>query len=207
MSLFKSIKSWFGPQPKIEFDPMKYLIVGLGNIGTDYDNTRHNIGFDVIDALVKEFDVEMKLEGNAQVGTMKFKGRTLVLIKPTTYMNLSGKAVRYHAQKHKIPNDKILVILDDLNINFERIRLRGKGSDGGHNGLKHIDQMMGGNNYPRLRLGIGSNFGKGRQVDFVIGKWTSKELEILPSIIDHSVATVKAFVSIGIQHTMSQFNK
>jgi len=206
MSFLKSLFKRFFTSPEEEYDPMKYLIVGLGNIGAEYKNTRHNIGFLVVDALAKEFEVSFKTDQLGDVAEFKFKGRTFVLLKPSTFMNLSGKAVRFWMQKKKIPKDKILVVLDDLNLPFNNQRLRGKGKDGGHNGLKDIDQTTGGNNYARLRIGIGNEFSKGRQVDYVLGEWTSEENDALPAILKYAGDTVKSFGTIGIAYTMNQFN-
>ena len=192
---------------KEEPDPMKYLIVGLGNMGADYDNTRHNIGFDVVDALAKEFDVSFKNESLGDLAEFKHKGRTFILLKPSTYMNLSGKAVRAWMTKKNIEKSNLLVIVDDKNLDLGILRLRGKGSDGGHNGLKNIDQMTGGNNYARIRFGIGSDFQKGRQVDFVLGEWTSEEKDKLPEIIKRASEGVKMFGTIGLAHTMTELNK
>ena len=186
---------------------MKYLIVGLGNMGPDYDNTRHNVGFEVVDYLAKAFDASFKHEQLGDVAKVKHKGRTFILLKPSTYMNRSGKAVRYWLQKEKIQKQNLLVVLDDLNLPFGKQRLRGKGSDGGHNGLKDIDQMNGGNNYARLRVGIGNNFSKGRQVNYVLGEWTSEEQDQLPEILKTASETIKSFGTIGLNHTMNQFNK
>lgn len=186
---------------------MKYLIVGLGNIGAKYDNTRHNIGFEVADYLAAEKSAEWKTETLGDVAKFKHRGRTFVLLKPSTYMNLSGKAVRYHMQKEKIDKSNILVVSDDLNLPFGKQRLRGKGSDGGHNGLKDIDKMTGGNNYARLRIGIGDTFAKGRQVNFVLGEWSTEEQEKLSEIIKYAGDTVLSFGAIGLAHTMNQFNK
>lgn len=203
--MFKAFfKSFF---KKEEPDPMKYLIVGLGNMGADYDNTRHNIGFDVVDALASAFDVSFKNDQLGDIAEFKFRGRTFVLLKPSTYMNRSGKAVRYWLQKKKIQNQNLLVVVDDLNLDFGKQRLRGKGSDGGHNGLKDINQVLGGNNYARLRIGIGNDFSQGRQVDFVLGEWSSEEREQLKEVIDYAVETVKSFGAIGLSHTMNKFNK
>ena len=192
---------------EIEADPMKYLIVGLGNMGPKYDNTRHNVGFEVIDTLAKAYDVTLKHENLGDVGQFRHKGRVFVLLKPSTFMNLSGKAVRYWLQKHKIEKNNLLVIVDDLNLNFGTLRLKGKGSDGGHNGLKDIDKMCGGNNYARLRIGIGDEFGKGRQVDFVLGEWSDTERETLPEILTSATEAAKSFATIGLAHTMNKFNK
>lgn len=203
--MFDWLAQFFNRNPT-EIDPMKYLIVGLGNMGRDYDDTRHNIGFEVVDALAKAFEVSFKDDSLGDIAEFKHKGRTFVLLKPSTFMNLSGKAVRYWLQKKKIQKENLLVILDDLNLPFGTQRLRGKGKDGGHNGLKNIDQLNGGNNYARLRLGIGDDFSKGRQVNYVLGKWTDREREQLPEIIDFAAETVKSFGTIGIERTMNQFN-
>jgi PTH1 family peptidyl-tRNA hydrolase len=200
------LKKLFGIK-EIEPDPMKYLIAGLGNMGAKYDNTRHNIGFEVVDALAKEFKVEFKDDQLGDIAQFKHKGRTFILLKPSTYMNLSGKAVRYWMQKHKINKENLLVIVDDLNLDFGVQRLRGKGSDGGHNGLKDIDRMCGGNNYARLRVGIGRGHTKGGQVGFVLGEWSDEEKEKLPDIIKNATETVKSFATIGLGHTMTKFNK
>ncbi|GAB5555198.1 MAG: aminoacyl-tRNA hydrolase [Saprospiraceae bacterium] len=208
MGLLKRIIGFFNSaQKKVEPDPMKYLIVGLGNMGPDYDDTRHNVGFEVVDHLAKEFDVSFKNDQLGDLATFKHKGRTFILLKPSTFMNRSGKAVRYWMQKEKIEKSNILVIVDDLNLPFGKQRLRGKGSDGGHNGLKDIDQMTGGNNYSRLRFGIGSDFYSGQQVDFVLGKWDSEESKALPELIKYAGDTIKAFGTIGLNHTMNQYNK
>lgn len=186
---------------------MKYLIAGLGNIGSDYAGTRHNIGFDVMDVLAKEFDVSFKLDTHVFITEFKFKSRTFVLIKPTTYMNLSGKAVRYWLNKLDIPKEHLLVVLDDLALPFGKQRLRPSGKDGGHNGLKNIDLLLGDNNYARLRLGIGDEFKQGKQVDYVLGEFNKKEKEFLPQILTNAAETVKAFGTIGLAFTMNQFNK
>ena len=200
------LKSLFESKEE-ELDPMKYLIIGLGNMGAEYDDTRHNIGFDIVDHLAKEFEVSFKDDNLGDLAEFKHKGRTFVLLKPSTYMNRSGKAVRYWMQKKKVQKENILVLLDDLNLPFGSLRLRGKGSDGGHNGLKDIDQMTGGNNYARLRFGIGNDFAKGRQANFVLGKWDAEEREQLPALVKESSEMVKSFATIGLAHTMSQFNR
>ena len=176
-------------------------------MGAKYDGTRHNIGFEVVDLLAKDAGAEWKHEHLGDVCEVKHRGRTLVLLKPSTYMNLSGKAVRYWLQKKKIEKSNLLVVLDDLNLDFGGQRIRAKGSDGGHNGLKDIDQVTGGNNYARLRVGIGNGFSKGRQVDFVLGEWTNEEMEKLPEILKHAADTAKSFAAIGLQHTMNKFNR
>lgn len=204
--MFNFFKKLFNP-PQAELDTMKFLIAGLGNIGSDYEGTRHNVGFDVVDELAKEFDVTFKLDNQAFMTEFKHKGKTFVLIKPTTYMNLSGKAVRYWLTKFNIPKENLLVVLDDLALPFGKQRLRPNGSDGGHNGLKNIDLVLGTNQYARLRIGIGNDFGKGRQVDYVLGKWTKEETDTMPELLKYAAETIKAFGTIGIQFTMSQFNK
>lgn len=186
---------------------VKYLITGLGNIGFDYEGTRHNIGFDVVDYLAAKFDVQYKSERYGMLGSFKHKGRTFILLKPNTYMNLSGQAIRYWMQKEKIKIDKLLVILDDLNLSFGKVKIKSKGSAGGHNGLKNIEQLLSTNQYPRLRIGIGDRFGKGRQVDFVLGQWTNKEAIDLPEIIKHAAQGVLNFGTIGLDRTMNATNK
>lgn len=208
LSALTSFIKFFFSAKKEEFaDPMKYLIAGLGNIGAKYDNTRHNVGFEIVDHLAKEFNAEWSIGQLGVVASFRHKGRTFILLKPSTYMNRSGKAVRYWLQKEKIEKKNLLVVMDDLNLDYGKIRLRGKGSDGGHNGLKDIDQMTGGNNYARLRIGIGSNYSKGKQVDYVLGEWSSEEQNVLPDIIKNATEAIKAFGTIGIQHAMSQHNR
>jgi PTH1 family peptidyl-tRNA hydrolase len=185
---------------------MKYLVVGLGNPGEQYTGTRHNIGFDVLDALAKENEVEFKVDRLSDKADLKFKGRNLILIKPTTYMNLSGKAVQYWLQKEKIPIDRVLVVSDDLALPFGKLRLKGKGSDGGHNGLKDIQQVLQTSSYSRLRFGVGSEFSKGRQSDYVLGKWSDEESKLLPERINKSVDFIKSFSTIGLAMTMSVLN-
>lgn len=189
-----------------EYSEMKYLIVGLGNIGNEYAHTRHNIGFDIADQLVEKLGGSWRNDANAAVAEVKTKGRMLVVIKPTTYMNLSGKAVNYWMQKYKIPKENILVLLDDLNIKLGAIRIREKGSDGGHNGLKHIDITLNGNDYARLRFGIGNEFHKGQQVNFVLGKWSHDEMPVVKDLIIKCVDACISFAAIGIKNTMNQYN-
>ncbi len=205
MSWFNRIYQQFFK--KEEPDPMKYLIVGLGNMGAEYDGTRHNIGFDVVDELAKAFEVKFKNEQLGDIAEFRHKGRIFILLKPSTYMNLSGKAVRYWLQKKKIIRENLLVVLDDLNLEFGKQRLRAKGSDGGHNGLKSIDQLNGGNKYARLRIGIGRGFSKGRQVDHVLGPWSTEEQQQLPEILKFAGDTVKSFGTVGLAHTMNRYNK
>ena len=185
---------------------MKYLIAGLGNIGYEYANTRHNIGFQVLDALAKASNLVFTDKRRVFYAELKHKGRTLILIKPTTYMNLSGKAVQYWMQQEKIPLENLLVIADDLALPFGTIRIRAKGSDAGHNGLKNITELLGTDAYARLRFGIGSEFSKGKQVDYVLGEWTPDEITTLPSRIEKCTEAILSFPLVGIQQTMSQFN-
>lgn len=196
----------FKKREKTEPDPMKYLIVGLGNVGAKYENTRHNIGFEVVDTLAREFELEWKTDTLGDVATFRHKGRTFVLLKPSTFMNRSGKAVRYWLQKEKVDKSRLLVIVDDFNLGLGKFRLRGKGSDGGHNGLKDIDQMTGGNDYARLRLGIGNEFSRGKQVDYVLGEWSAEEAGQLPEILKKAAEAAKAFGTVGLQYAMNQFN-
>ncbi len=185
---------------------MKYLIVGLGNIGEEYSLTRHNIGFQVVDNLIDESKSTFKKERYAYIAKQKFKGRNLILCKPTTYMNLSGKAVNYWLQKEKIPIENLLIIVDDIALPFGTIRIKQKGSDAGHNGLIDIIQILGHQNFNRMRFGIGNNFLKGNQVDYVLGNWNEDELKLLPERINKMNEAVKSFVSIGIERTMNFFN-
>lgn len=186
---------------------MKYLIVGLGNIGPEYADNRHNIGFMVLDQMVKEAGVKFSTMRLAAYTEINLKGRTLHLIKPTTYMNLSGKAVTYWMQDLKIPKENILIIVDDLAIPFGSLRLKPKGSAAGHNGLKSIEGMLGSNEYARLRFGIGDNYPKGRQVDYVLNGFDADELPALPALIDKSIEMIKSFATIGVELTMTNFNK
>jgi len=186
---------------------MKFLIVGLGNIGLEYDATRHNIGFDVADAFVIKHGGSFRLDRHAFVAECKWKGKTFVVIKPTTYMNLSGKAVKYWMDKEKISLENMLVIVDDLALPIETLRLRSGGSDAGHNGLKNIDLILQTNQYPRLRFGIGNNFPKGRQIEFVLGKWTPGELPIVKEKVLNSTEAIESFATQGIEKTMNIYNK
>jgi len=186
---------------------MKYLIAGLGNIGDKYAETRHNIGFKIVDALSRASNVSFNTERYGDIAQVKHRGRILVLLKPNTLMNLSGKAVNYWLQKEKIPLDRLLVVTDDLALPFGKQRLRMKGSDGGHNGLKNINAILGRSDYPRLRVGVGNDFEKGRQVDYVLGEWNNEELQTLDKRIDIACDTIKSFVSVGGAQTMTHFNK
>lgn len=185
---------------------MKYLIAGLGNIGNEYDQTRHNIGFQVLDALTGASNIVFEDKRRALLAHLKHKGRTLLLVKPTTYVNLSGKAVSYWLQKEKIPLENLLVITDDLALPFGVIRIRAKGSDGGHNGLKNINETLGTNNYARLRFGIGHNFQLGQQVDFVLGKWNEEEKEQMTERLNQCINAIKDFSVLGVQRIMNLYN-
>jgi PTH1 family peptidyl-tRNA hydrolase len=185
----------------------KFLIVGLGNIGADYVGTRHNIGFDVADALAASLNGQFSTERLAGKVELKWHGHILVCIKPTTYMNESGRAVKYWMDREKIPLDKILVIVDELALPLNKIRLRPGGSDAGHNGLRNIQETLGTDAYPRLRFGIGNNFPKGRQIDFVLGRWADTELPIVRKKVEKCVEIVESFAAIGLERTMNQYNK
>jgi PTH1 family peptidyl-tRNA hydrolase len=185
---------------------MKYLIAGLGNIGQEYENTRHNIGFRVVEALATESGATWKSDRYGEVVEVRAKNKTLLLLKPNTYMNLSGKSVRYWLQQEKIPVENLLVVLDDLSLGFGRLRIKGKGSDGGHNGLKSLQELLGTTAYPRLRFGIGADFHQGQQVDYVLGEWSATEKEALPAAIKKSCEAIKSFALAGLERTMNQYN-
>ncbi len=185
----------------------KYLIAGLGNIGDEYANTRHNIGFIVLDALAQELKVEMTIQRHAFMCEARIKGRKLILIKPTTYMNLSGKAVRYWMDKENISIENLLVVVDDIDLDTGVLRLRPKGSGGSHNGMNHIIETLDTNEFARLRVGIGNDFAKGFQVDYVLGRWTSAEEKIMLEKIPLAVEMIKTFVLSGAQFTMNTYNK
>lgn len=185
----------------------KFLIVGLGNPGAEYENTRHNIGFLTLDALAKASNVVFEPGRYALTAEVRHKGRIFRLIKPTTYMNLSGKALNYWMKQEGIPVENVLVVVDDLALPFGAIRIKGKGSDAGHNGLKDIQAVLGHNAYPRLRFGIGDNFAKGKQVDYVLGEWSAEEQADLPALIDHAQKACLSFGLAGLNLTMNQFNK
>lgn len=184
----------------------KFLIAGLGNIGDDYENTRHNIGFKAVDALASRVGAMFQTQRLGSVAELKHKGRQLILLKPSTYMNLSGKAVKYWLDKEKIDIDGLLVITDDLNLPFGAIRIKPKGSDGGHNGLKDIQHMLQTQQYPRLRFGISNDFAQGKQVDYVLGHWTLQEQEQLAERLDKVCDAILSFVTAGLSLTMNTFN-
>jgi PTH1 family peptidyl-tRNA hydrolase len=186
---------------------MKYLIVGLGNIGDEYANTRHNIGFIVADAFVQGMKGSFEPGRLASLSKVSVKGRTLFVIKPSTFMNLSGKAVRYWMQKEEIPLKNVLVIVDDLALPPGTLRLRSKGSDGGHNGLISINELVESSDYARLRMGIGNEFAKGRQVDYVLGRWSAEEEKVLIPAIERAIEIIRSFALMGTERTMNDFNK
>ncbi|TVZ56482.1 peptidyl-tRNA hydrolase [Lutibacter sp. Hel_I_33_5] len=207
MKFYKFFLKLFGIHEESKEDLMKkYLIVGLGNIGEKYENTRHNIGFKIVDEVADEHNVNFETEKLGDIAQFRFKGRTFILLKPSTYMNLSGKSVKYWMQKEKIGIDNILIITDDLNIDFGTIRLKGKGSDGGHNGLKDIQDKLATNKYPRFRFGVGGNYSKGRQVDFVLGEWNKEETSQLIERLPTSAKIITSFGTAGLANTMNTFN-
>ncbi|MBS1599532.1 MAG: aminoacyl-tRNA hydrolase [Bacteroidetes bacterium] len=184
-----------------------FLIVGIGNIGPEYAGTRHNIGFDIADALVQKHGGSFTLERLASVSEIKWKGATLICIKPTTYVNLSGRAIKYWMDKKKISVERILVIADDIALPITKLRLRPTGSDAGHNGLKSVQEALNTTAYPRLRFGVGNDFPKGRQVDYVLGRWNQLEFPLVKLKIEKSVELIESFVTMGIEWTMNQYNK
>ena len=186
---------------------MKYLIVGLGNIGREYADTRHNIGFMILDELARQENVKFYDMRLAYYTEVPYKGRTLFLIKPTTYMNLSGKAVNYWMKELKIPVENVLIVVDDIALPLGTLRLKPKGSAAGHNGLKHIELILGHNDYARLRFGVGDNYPKGRQVDYVLSGFDDDEQPELPALIDRSIEMIKSFATIGTELTMTRYNK
>ncbi|MCH7410472.1 aminoacyl-tRNA hydrolase [Belliella sp. DSM 111904] len=186
---------------------MKYLIVGLGNIGPEYELTRHNVGFLTLDRLADKHEASWKSGRLAFTAEFKYKGRQVHMIKPTTYMNLSGKAVNYWMKELNISKENVLVIVDDVALPFGKLRMRGKGSAAGHNGLKNIEELTGGQDYPRLKFGIGDDYPKGRQVEYVLGRWTQQEIDELPMYMDKAIEMTLSFCTIGINITMTQFNE
>ncbi len=185
---------------------MKYLIAGLGNIGSEYQYTRHNIGFRVLDALAKASNIVFTDRRYGEVAELRVKGKILILLKPSTYMNLSGNAVRYWLKEEKIPVENLLVVVDDLALPFGSLRLKGKGSDAGHNGLKNIQSILGTQVYSRLRFGVGNDFAKGRQVDYVLGEFSEEEEKSLPERLEMADDIIKSFCLAGLQNTMNQYN-
>lgn len=190
-----------------EVNPMKkYLIVGLGNIGPEYAQTRHNIGFKVLDALANKENLPFETVKLGAICTHKVKGRSVLLLKPSTYMNLSGKALKFWMDKENIPLENILVITDDINLDFGTIRIKTKGTNGGHNGLKDIQNTLNSSEYNRFRFGVGADFGKGKQVDYVLGKWNDEEKAALKERLERASAVIDSFVLSGIKITMNEFN-
>ena len=187
-------------------DMKKFLIVGLGNIGSDYDETRHNIGFKILDFMASQEEFSFETAKLGAVASYKYKGKSVLCLKPSTYMNLSGKAVKYWLEKEKIPLENLLVVTDDLNLPFGTLRLKAKGSDGGHNGLKDIQNTLQTSQYHRFRFGVSANFGQGRQVEYVLGKWNEEEQKNLPERLKRSSELVKSFVFAGAKNTMNQYN-
>ena len=185
----------------------KFLIAGLGNIGTDYAGTRHNIGFDIADAFVSKHQAQFRTARLAEVAEVKWKGKSVIVIKPTTYMNLSGRAVKYWMDAEKIQLDSILILVDDVALPLNKIRLRASGSDGGHNGLKSVQEALQTDKYCKLRFGIGNEYPKGRQVDFVLGKWTLSEIAVVKLKIEKCVEVIESFISAGVERTMNEANK
>jgi PTH1 family peptidyl-tRNA hydrolase len=186
---------------------MKYLIVGLGNIGEGYKDSRHNIGFIVLDAMAMASNISFMDRRYGAVCEIRYKGRDLILLKPSTYMNLSGNAVSYWLKKGKMPLENMLVIVDDIALPLGSIRMRSKGSDGGHNGLAHISSVLGTNEYPRIRIGIGNSFRKGSQVDFVLGNWDPEEKRFMEERTSIVIDMIRSFAFAGVELTMTAFNK
>jgi PTH1 family peptidyl-tRNA hydrolase len=215
MSVLNTILRFFGLSSKTKLEEInsndnqemkKFLIVGLGNIGAEYVNTRHNIGFKVLDYFANQESISFQTQKLGEVAEFKIKGRTVLLLKPNTYMNLSGKAVKYWLEKENIEKDNMLVITDDLNLSFGSIRIKTKGSDGGHNGLKNIQLLLNSTEYPRFRFGISDAFKKGKQVDYVLGEWSLEEKESLKERLSVSSEIIKSFALAGLNNTMNLFN-
>ena len=185
----------------------KFLIAGLGNIGSEYSGTRHNIGFDILDALVQKHESRFVSARLADIAEIRWKGKIIHCIKPSTYMNLSGKAVKYWMDKEKIPIEQLLIVVDEVALPQSRLRIRPSGSTSGHNGLLSVQEELGTDAYPRLRFGIGNNFPKGMQVEYVLGKWWQTELPLIRLKVEISVEIIECFVSLGIERTMNQYNK
>ena len=185
---------------------MKFLVTGLGNPGFDYINTRHNIGFKVLDSIADSMSQDFEICRYGSISKIKYKGKNLILLKPNTFMNLSGKAVKYWLDKEKILSQNCLIVTDDLSLNFGNLRLRAKGSHAGHNGLKNISEILGNNIFPRLRFGIGNDFPKGYQTDYVLGKWDNNQLESLDENIEKAKEIIFSFCTIGIDMTMNNLN-
>ncbi len=209
MQFLRLIKLLLGTAKEVPKEDLmkKFLIVGLGNIGEKYRNTRHNIGFQILDYLASNESTQFESQKLGSVAKFRFKGRTFVLLKPSTYMNLSGKSVKYWLTKEKIPIENLLVICDDLNLPFGSIRVKAKGSEGGHNGLKDINAVLQSQKYARYRFGVGSEFSKGGQSDFVLGKWDTDEQDLLAERLEKSMELIKSFGTAGLNITMNTFNR
>ena len=210
MNLFKKMFSRC-KSAESEEQEMKYLIVGLGNVGSEYDGTRHNIGFMVLDEMVRQarennVNVSWSLERRAYRAELRLKGRTLVLVKPTTYMNLSGEAVRYWLQQEKIPVENLLVVVDDIALPLGTLRMKKQGSAGSHNGLGNIEALLGHTNYCRLRIGVGNNFSRGRQIDYVLGQFSPEERAELDPRIERACEAVRCFATMGVERAMNAYN-
>ena len=214
MSLIQSVYKILGVISKIQTsektatnspEMKKFLIVGLGNIGSEYVNTRHNIGFKILDYFANQESISFQTQKLGDVTEFKIKGRTAILLKPNTFMNLSGKAVKFWMEKENIENENLLIITDDLNLSFGNIRIKTKGSDGGHNGLKNIQLLLNSTEYPRFRFGISDAFKKGKQVDYVLGEWSTEEKEALKERLSISSEIIKSFVLAGLNNTMNMY--
>jgi len=207
MNFLETIQSLFKTKKlHKEINMKKFLIVGLGNIGEKYLETRHNIGFKIVDEVAEENSVIFETDKLGDVATFRFKGRTFILLKPSTYMNLSGKAVKYWMDKEKITIENILIVTDDVNIDFGAVRIKAKGSAGGHNGLKDIQEKLNTQDYARFRFGVGGNFSKGKQVDYVLGEWNKEEKSLLIERLPTSAKAVISFGTDGLNNTMNEFN-
>ena len=209
-NVFQFFKSLFFPKEKFQLDETdimkKFLVVGLGNIGEKYIDTRHNIGFSILDQLAHEEGLSFEDARLGTTATFKYKGKSILCLKPSTYMNLSGKAVKYWLDKEKIPMENVLIITDDINLPFGTLRLKAKGSDGGHNGLKDIQNVLQTTKYHRFRFGVGAEFSKGKQVDYVLGTWSETEKQTLRERLERSTQLIRSFVFAGAKNTMNQFN-
>lgn len=205
MNWFRRLFTESKPDDNID-SSMKYLIVGLGNVGSEYENTRHNVGFKVVEALARKAEVRWVLERKAYRCEWRLKGRTVVMIKPTTYMNLSGEAVRYWLQAERVPRENLLVVVDDIALPLGTLRMKKQGSGGGHNGLGNIEQLLGDTNYCRLRIGVGNNFSRGRQIDYVLGQFSSEEEAELEPRVAKACEAVECFVTQGADRAMNMYN-
>lgn len=206
MGIIKKLFSRCKPADDTDYN-MKYLIAGLGNVGSEYEGTRHNVGFMVVDQMARQADAHWTLERRAYRTEIKIKGRTLILIKPTTYMNLSGEAVHYWMQTEKVPPANLLVVVDDIALPLGTLRMRKQGAAGGHNGLRNIESLLGRTDYCRLRIGVGNNFGRGHQIDYVLGTFTADELTQLSPRLDLACEAVACFATQGPDRAMNMYNK